>query len=107
MAAEPKIKYASVEVSSSGDNTAISAVTGESITVIACALIAAGAVTVAFEDGAGGTALTGDMSLAANGGFVLPYNPVGWFKTTPGTLLNIELGGAVSVAGTIVYTEDL
>lgn len=95
--------FASVDVASSGDNTAVAAVTAKKIRVTSCALVAAGAVTVRFESGASGTALTGQMSLAANGGFVLPYNPHGWFETAAGSLLNIELGGAVSVDGCLSY----
>lgn len=98
-------KFASVDVASSGDNTAVAAVTGKKIRVTSAFLVAAGAVTVRFESGASGTALTGQMNLAANGGIVLPYNAAGWFETAASTLLNIELGGAVSVDGAITYVE--
>jgi hypothetical protein len=36
---------------------------------------------------------------------VLPFNPVGWFETSAATLLNMELGGAQSVDGALVYIE--
>jgi hypothetical protein len=36
---------------------------------------------------------------------VLPYNPLGWFETAAGALLNLELGGNVSVDGALVYQE--
>ena len=98
-------KSVAVAASSSGDNTLVAAVAGKKIRVLSCVLIAAGAVTTRFESGASGTAMTGQMSLAANGGFTLPYNPHGWFDTTAGELLNLELGGAVSVAGVVVYVE--
>ena len=96
-------KFAAIDAASSGDNTIVAAVTGKKIRVVALFLVAAGAVTVRFESGAGGTALTGQMSLAANGGFALPYNPVGYFETAAGELLNMELGGAVSADGSLVY----
>ena len=51
-----------------------------------------------------GTALTGQMQPTQGGGFVMPYNPVGWIETASGELLNLELGGAVSVDGVLVYT---
>lgn len=41
----------------------------------------------------------------ANTGFVLPFNPVGWFQTATNTLLNLELSGAISVDGCVVYIE--
>lgn len=97
--------FAAIDAASSGDNTIVAAVTGKKIRVHAVFLVAAGAVNVRFESGASGTALTGQMNCAANGGFVLPYNPVGWFETAAATLLNLELSGATSVDGCIVYSE--
>lgn len=94
-----------VDVASSGDNTLVAAQgSGNIILVHQVFLIASAAVTVRFESGAGGTALTGQMQLAANSGFVLPFNPVGWFKTSANALLNLELSGAVSVDGVLGYT---
>lgn len=98
-------KYAVIDAASSGDNTIIPAVASKNIRVLSCGLVASADVTVRFEDGAGGTALTGQMQLAANGGFVLPFNPVGWFETSDNTLLNLELSAATSVGGCIQYVE--
>ena len=98
-------KYAAIDAAESGDNTIVAAVTDKRIVVVAGFAIAAGAVTARFESGAGGTALTGQMSLAANGGFVLPFNEAGWFETAAGELLNLELSGAVSVDGALTYVE--
>lgn len=98
-------KSVAVQASTSGDNTLVAAVTDKKIRVLACVLIATTAVTARFESAAGGTALTGQMPLGANGGFTLPYNPHGWFETVAGQLLNLELGGAVAVAGVLVYVE--
>ena len=98
-------KFAVIDDASSGDNEIVAAVTGKKVRVLALFLVASGAVTARFESGSGGTALTGQMSLAANGGFVLPFNPVGWFETASATLLNLELSGATSVDGSLVYVE--
>lgn len=98
-------KYAAISAASSGDNTIVAAVTGKKIRVINYALVATTAVTVAFESGAGGTALTGDMSIGATGGIVAPDADSGWFETAAGALLNMELGGAVQVSGHICYVE--
>jgi hypothetical protein len=97
--------FTAISASTSGDNTLKAAVASKKIRVTSLFLIAASAVTVRFESGAGGTALTGVMSLAANAGFVLPYNPVGWFETASNTLLNLELGGAVQVSGSFTHEE--
>jgi hypothetical protein len=99
------IKYAVIDAATSGDNTIVTAVTGKKIRVLSCFLVAASAVTTRFESGAGGTALTGQMNCAANGGYVLPFNEGGWFETAAGSLLNLELGGAVSVDGSLSYIE--
>lgn len=75
------------------------------VRVLALFLVAAGTVNVRLESGAGGTALTGQMNLVANTGFVLPYNPAGWFETASNTLLNLELSAAISVDGALTYVE--
>ena len=99
------VKRAIIDVASSGDNTLVAAVGGKKIRVLSLVLVSAGTVTVRFESGAGGTALTGQMSLVANSGFSLSHNPHGWFETADNTLLNIELSGAVSVDGCLTYIE--
>jgi hypothetical protein len=104
-----EVKRAAVSVASSGDNTLVAAVTGKKIKVVGLVLVAAGAVNVRLESGAGGTALTGVISLAAAGdGFVLPATLAGqhWVETAAGALLNLELSGAVQVSGCIVYYEE-
>ena len=99
------IKYAVVDAATSGDNTVVSAVTGYKIRVLSVWLISAGTVNTRWESGASGTALTGQATLAVNTGYVLGYNPGGWFETTAGALLNLELSGAISVDGSLSYIE--
>ena len=99
------IKRVAIDTATSGDNTIIAAVAGKKIRVLSLALIPSAAVTARFETGAGGTALTGQMQLGAKVNLILDYNPAGWFETTAGALLNLELSGATSVDGCIVYPE--
>lgn len=99
------IKRAVIDHASSGDNTIVSAVTNKKIRVLAMYIVTGGAVTVRFESGAGGTALTGQMSLPANGISEWSFNPLGWFETASGQLLNMELSAAVSVDGVLQYIE--
>ena len=100
------VKRAAIDAASSGDNTLVAAVTGKKIRVLAVAMTMTGtAVTIRFEDGAGGTALTGQMQPTQGQTVTLPFNPVGWFETSAATLLNLELGGAQSVDGVLVYIE--
>lgn len=96
--------FAAVAASSSGDNTIVAAAgASNKIRVLSYTIVAAGAVTCRWESGASGTALSGQMSFAANGGAHSAFCPYGLFETAANTLLNLELGGAVSVAGHITY----
>ncbi len=104
MAAKPSLINLPIAASSSGDNTLLAAVASRRIIVHQLVFVCAAAVVVRFESAAGGTALTGQMSFEQGGGMVLPYNEKGWFETTAGQLLNLELGGAVSVAGVLKYS---
>lgn len=104
--ATSEAKRAIIDAASSGDNTLVSAAgAGKKIRVTSAFLVSAGTVNVRFESGAGGTAMSGQMNLVANTGFVLPFNPHGWFETAENTLLNLELSGAVSVDGSLTYVE--
>ena len=94
-----------ISAASSGDNTLLAAITGKAIRVHSLFFIASSAVNIRFESAAGGTALTGVMEFAANGGMVLPFNPDGWFETVAGELLNLELSGAVGVRGAFAYSK--
>lgn len=98
-------KFAAISASGSGNNTVVSAVTSRKIRVLALAMMAVTAVNAKFQSGASGTDLTGLFYPAANGGFVLPFNPQGWFETTSGALLNLNLSGAVAVGGCLLYQE--
>jgi hypothetical protein len=109
MASGKTIKRAVISGATSGNNTIVAAVADKKIKVLSVCLVAVTAVTVRFESGADGTALTGVMSIGATGGFVLPAPPdpsCHWFETGVNTLLNMELGGAVQVSGCITYYEE-
>lgn len=102
-----RVKDAVIDGATSGNNTVVAAVSGKKIRVMSCYLVNGhtSTQTIRFESGAGGTALSGQIILAANGGFVLPYNPEGWFETADGALLNLELAGATTVDGGLNYIE--
>lgn len=93
-----------VSCATSGDNTLLAASTGNKIRVHSYVLVADTSVTVAFESGASGTALTGDMKLAAGVPLVAPFQREGYFDCTVAELLNLELGGAVQVSGHLTYS---
>ena len=94
---------AAINVSSSGANTVIAAVSGKRIIVLKYKRIAAAKVTATWESG-GGTVLDGPCSLAANGGEVEPFCISGHFATLSGEALVLFLGDAVQVGGNLLYT---
>ena len=99
-----KAQYVVVDAASIGDNTLLAAQgAGKKIRVLAGSLTMTGtAVTIRFESGASGTALTGQMTPAQGQTIQLAYCPCGHFETAANELLNLELGGAQSVDGWLV-----
>lgn len=101
-------KFAAINTATSGDQNLVAAVTSKKIRVLSLALIARGDVDAYLKSG-GGTALFGGgtaaLDLTTNGGFVLPFNPVGWFESASGEALVLNLSGAVGVAGSLTYVE--
>lgn len=93
----------SVSVASTGNNTLLAASTGYKIRVLSYTLVAASTVTIAFQSGAGGTALTGTMTLIAGVPLVVPFQREGHFETAVSALLNLSLGGNVQVSGHLTY----
>ncbi|MGE4163874.1 MAG: hypothetical protein AB7G23_19270 [Vicinamibacterales bacterium] len=96
-------QFAAIAAAASGNNTLVAAVTGKRIRVLGFVLVGAGAVTAKFQSGAGGTDLTGAMTMAAASVVAVPPNEPGCFETAVGALLNLNLSAAVSVAGLLVY----
>ena len=101
------VSRAAIAAASSGDNTLVSADATHKIRVTAMHVIAAAAVNLYFTDGAAGTVLfggsTNKINVGANGGFVLPYNPHGWFETSSNKALVMNLSGATAVSGGMNY----
>lgn len=98
-------KFAAISASTSGNNTLVAAVVSKKIRVLALSLSSNGTVNAKLQDGAGGTDVTGLYYLVATAGFVLPFNPVGWFETSSNTLLNLNLSAAIAVGGCLTYIE--
>ena len=92
-------------MASTGENTLVSAVADKKIRVLSLFCIAADDVTIGFED-SDNTDLTGSaIPLTANSGFVLPFNPVGWFETGVNKDLDVELSGDIALDGCLTYIE--
>jgi hypothetical protein len=95
-------QFVAISAAASGANTLVAADATHKIRVVQFFLVAAGAVVATFQSGAGGTALTGPMSLIT-GVDVDASGPFGLFETAVNTLLNLNLSGAVQVSGFLVY----
>jgi hypothetical protein len=84
------------------DVTLISGTSGKRIRVIALFCVCgATATTIQFYDGS--TAITGTIPNGANGGMVLPFNPVGWFQTSAGNALAVSTGAGSNTSINLVY----
>lgn len=104
------ISKAAIAAATSGNNTLVTNSNGGlTVRVYALTIVATAAVSLYFTADAGGTVVfggsTNKISLAANSGLVLPFNPAGWFDTSANTDVVMNLSGAVAVSGGIVYAE--
>lgn len=91
-----------ISESTAADNEIVAAVAGKKIIVTSYVLVAGAAVAVTWKSGT--TALSGAMSLAANGGISVDSGHAeGVLKTATGEALNLALAGAVAVAGHLTY----
>lgn len=102
-------RFAAVAAATAGNNTLVAAVPARKIRVLQMLLVAGAAGNVYFTSAAGGTVVfggsTNTINLAANGGFVLPFSPAGWFETAAGQLLNMNASSTGPFSGGLVYVE--
>lgn len=89
------------------DSSLVAAVTGSKIRVLAAVInqgdTTPSAVTFNSKPGGAGSAKYPALKAAANGGFVLPYNPVGWFETNVDEGLSVTTGAGSTTAVSVVY----
>ena len=91
-------------------NVLIAAAADKKLCVLGVCLIAAGDVAATFFSGPAdtGTAITGPLPLAANGGFVVnpPTDPaMHWIESAAGEALTLLLDTAVQCSGFVTYYE--
>lgn len=103
------VKRAAIAAATAADNTLLAAVSGKKLRVLALLVVAGAAGNIYFTSAAGGTVIfggsTNKINLAANGGFVLDFNPAGWFETVAGQLLNMNCSSTGPFSGGLVYQE--
>jgi len=101
----PIFSSTSITFSSTGDNTLVAGVAGKLVQVFQIFFSAAGATTLQFKDGAGGTALTGAMSFTTSQQFSLPYDTTPHFFASPGNAFVLNSSTGVQVSGVIWFTQ--
>lgn len=97
----PILNRAAVDFSAGGDNTIIAAVAGKRILVHRLILVVSAATSIIVKRGA--TALTGAMSMSANGALSLDTTGEPWFTTDINENFVINLSAGVQVGGSIYY----
>lgn len=106
----PKFSEASsavINTASSGDNTIVAGVAGQTIRVLEMMLTAHAATNLTFKDGS--TALTGAMELTAAGAsfnFFIVCNGAPHFITSKGNNFVINNSNAVQLSGYILFTQS-
>lgn len=97
------VKDAIIEEPNAGDNEVVAAVPGKRIVPVLVRVMSSGDVTIRFRSAS--TNIDGPAYLTANSGYVLPFCPVGLFKTAVGEALNLNLSAAIPVGGYLRYVE--
>lgn len=91
----PRIGSTDAAISvTAGTATLVTGATGKRVRVYSYAIVCTGAGTVKFQS-SGGSAKTGTMSFAANGGISCAPGDDPWFSTVSGENLQIVTSGAV------------
>lgn len=106
-AVAPAVAFANVSASQT-DSSIVSGVTGKKLRVLAVALLAGGTATnITFntKPSGSGTAISMQFQNGANGGAVLPFNPVGWFQTSSGDGLTVTTGSGATTGVHVVYMQ--
>jgi hypothetical protein len=92
-----------VNVSSGGVTTIVPAVPGKTIRIVSLYLVVGGAVNINWQSHTTTSDADGIQDFAANGGIVLPFNPIGWFDTVQGEALDLVTSNGSQVGGNLTY----
>jgi len=82
----------------------VAALTGQTVRVYKVFLVASTATTLGFADGS--TALSGGLSILANGSVTLGADGTPWFQTSSGNAFNITNSAGAQISGTVYYTQN-
>jgi len=91
-----------ISVAAATTTTVVALVATKKIRVLAMYLVVGGANNLNWQSHTTTTNADGVQDFAANGGIVLPFNPLGWFETTAGEALDLVTSTTAQVGGLIV-----
>lgn len=95
--------HVKVEIAAaSGDQTILSAISGKKIKVLGYVLVSDTGTALRWESG-GSTNISGNMTVAANGGVSAAPTEWGWMTTLDGESLVLNVGTASTVGGHVTY----
>lgn len=97
------LKRALVSATVNTSSDLLAAVTGKKIRLLAADFSVVSAATLTWRSAT--TAISGARAFAANGQYILPFNPAGWLETVAGEALNLLSSTSTAVGGMIVYQE--
>lgn len=100
----PRLTHASIDFTTTGDNTVVSGTAQQTVRVYKIFFVVSDATDIVFKDGS--TALTGAISMAAKGSFILDFDAEPWFATSAGSAFVINQSGTAQVSGRIYYLKN-
>lgn len=103
MAVVSEVQYAVINIAAATGTLVAAQAAGVKVRVVGLFLVNTTAQTITLKSGAGGTALTGAMALAANGVLALPFNTAGWLETAAAALLELAASGGTQVSGALAW----
>lgn len=95
--------FAPINIANAGSNVIVAPVPGKTIRIVSCYFVVGGAINVNWTSSSTGSDADGVQDFAANGGIVLPFNPIGWFDTVQGEGLNLVTSNGSQVGGGLKY----
>jgi hypothetical protein len=93
-----------IDTALAGDNVLVPGISGKVIRIFRLFIVCDAAVIVTFKDGAA-TALTGAMSMTANGSIVFDETDAHWFATSVSNDFIANLSAPVGIRGRIYFTQ--
>lgn len=84
-------------------NTAVVAAQGAGVKIRVLAVVAVTSAASTLHMQSATTAISASLPCAANGGFVLPYNPHGWFQTAANEALNGNSSATANVGWQVIW----